>query len=53
MDMTKRKDAYTEKLLRAEWDKVTKPIQKRLDQLGIDIPLVCSDGRKGDEEEDE
>lgn len=35
-----------------EWNKVTKPLLERLEQLRIDIPLVCADGRNREEFED-
>lgn len=38
-------DQYKTALLYSEWDKVTKPILKKLEEMGTDIELTCSDPR--------
>ena len=38
-------DQYKMALLYSEWDKVTKPILKKLEEMGTDIELTCSDPR--------
>lgn len=36
-------DKATKKLLNEEWDKVTKPIARKLDELHADVKIGCVD----------
>ena len=35
-------DNVSKALIANEWDKVTKPILHKLEELGVDAPITCS-----------